>query len=81
MDNAKQQSTNYDEFRTLNANRNVSENHVKQIKAAIETVGNLTEVVPIIVNENKEIIDGQHRFEACKELGLPIFYTDRKSVV
>tara|TARA_R110002126_G_scaffold56834_1_gene151455 strand:- start:1033 stop:1770 length:738 start_codon:yes stop_codon:yes gene_type:complete len=31
-------------------------------------------VCPIIVNENFEIIDGQHRFEAAKELNLPIFY-------
>ena len=29
---------------------------------------------PIIVNENYEIIDGQHRYSASKELGLPIRY-------
>jgi uncharacterized protein YutD len=29
---------------------------------------------PIMVNENLEIIDGQHRFTASKELGLPIYY-------
>ncbi len=28
----------------------------------------------IIVNENYEIIDGQHRFEILQELGLPINY-------
>jgi len=29
---------------------------------------------PIIVNEKFEIIDGQHRYEAAKELGLPVNY-------
>ena len=28
----------------------------------------------IIVNENYEIIDGQHRFEVIKELNLPLRY-------
>ena len=28
----------------------------------------------IIVNENYEIIDGQHRFDVIKELGLPLNY-------
>jgi hypothetical protein len=30
--------------------------------------------IPIIVNENFHIIDGQHRFEACKQLNLPVYY-------
>lgn len=33
---------------------------------------------PIIVNEKYQIIDGQHRFEVCKELGLPVFYIIKK---
>lgn len=36
----------------------------------------LTEYLPIIVEEETyNIIDGQHRFEACKLLGKPIYYT------
>jgi hypothetical protein len=35
-------------------------------------------VVPIIVNNdgdgNMQIIDGQHRYEACKRLNLPVYY-------
>jgi hypothetical protein len=45
------------------------------LKRAFEEVGNLTRVQPILVNDNFEIIDGQHRFIACKELDLPIYYT------
>jgi hypothetical protein len=29
---------------------------------------------PIVVNEKMFIVDGQHRFEACRRLGLPIHY-------
>jgi hypothetical protein len=31
-------------------------------------------VCPIIVNESLEIIDGQHRFSALKEAGMPVDY-------
>lgn len=34
----------------------------------------LTMYSPIIVSEDFRIIDGQHRFEACKELGFPIYF-------
>lgn len=30
--------------------------------------------VPILVNEKMEIIDGQHRLEAAKRLGIPIYF-------
>ena len=30
--------------------------------------------MPILVNENKSIIDGQHRLQAAKELKIPITY-------
>jgi len=30
---------------------------------------------PILVNEKMEIIDGQHRFNACRDLNLPVYYT------
>lgn len=70
-----QRSTNYDEFVLLGDNRAVVDGHVNSVKKAFETKGNLTEKQPILVNERMEIIDGQHRFAACKELGAPIYYT------
>jgi hypothetical protein len=59
----------------LHANREQSRGHIEMLKKAFEEVGNLTRVQPLLVNDNMEIIDGQHRFTACKELGLPIYYT------
>ena len=29
---------------------------------------------PILVNENMEVIDGQHRLEALRKLGYPVYY-------
>lgn len=78
MDNSNntiQETTDYGQFKFLNNNRELSKPHKAAIKKAIEEVGNLTKVTPILVNENMEIIDGQHRFSVCKDLGLPVYYS------
>lgn len=67
-------TTDYEKFGTIEGNRQVDRRHVREIKALIETNGNLIEQFPIKVNPNMEILDGQHRFEALKELELPIVY-------
>lgn len=61
---------NYDRFRIMDANRDIE--HEKIIAKCILKVGLLP--IPIIVNERFEIVDGQGRYMACKELGYPIFY-------
>lgn len=73
--NVVQSTTNYDQFILLDANRDQNRGHIEAIKRAFEEVGNLTMVQPILVNERYQIIDGQHRFIACKELGVPIYFT------
>lgn len=78
LHNVIQETTNYSRFNLMDANRNVLESHKDSIKASIEEHGNFTEFVPIMVNERMEIIDGQHRFVALKELGLPIYYVMTK---
>lgn len=65
-------TTNYDKFKKLLGNREVSPRRIKKIISSINEVGYITS--PIIVNENMEIIDGQGRYEALKELGMPIDY-------
>lgn len=73
--NVVQQTTNYEQFQLIGANRDQNRGHIEAIKRAFEEIGNLTAVQPILVNEHYQIIDGQHRFFACKELGLPIYFT------
>lgn len=64
------EETNYDEFKYLGGNRDI--NHAKKLLESITENGFYN--VPILVNENMEIIDGQGRFEALKTLGLPVRY-------
>ena len=59
-------------FKKLEGNRATSDRRVEKIKKSITKVGYITS--PILVNENMEIIDGQGRFEALKQLQLPIEY-------
>lgn len=77
MDNNTQvlSTTNYDQFSFMGANRDTNRGHVEALKRAFEEVGNLTRVQPILVNDQNQIIDGQHRFTAAAELGEPVFYT------
>lgn len=59
-------------FKTLKANREVGESRKQMLIKSIDQNGYLTS--PIIVNERFEVIDGQGRLAACKELGSPIDY-------
>lgn len=61
-------------FKKLTGNRLCDPQHVKKLKKNMMNVGNLTAEFPIVVNENMEIIDGQHRLQALKELNWPVGY-------
>jgi hypothetical protein len=66
-------SDDYALFTMSDKNRPVTHWQVKKIKDSIGKIGYINEA-PILVDENLVIIDWQHRFSACKELGLPIYY-------
>lgn len=66
-------TTDYSKFKLKEDNRKISEGLVKRLKESIEQFG-FIEAKPILVNEDFEILDGQHRFRALKDLGLPIYY-------
>lgn len=63
---------NYDLFKRLEGNRGVAKQRLSAIIRSIDEVGYVLN--PIVVNEKMEVIDGQGRLAACKELGLPIYY-------
>lgn len=65
-------TNNYDKFKHLDGNRRVLAERAAKIKKSIQDHGYI--LSPIIVNEKFEIIDGQGRHQALKELGLPIDY-------
>lgn len=61
----------YDTFKTLDDNRELNMYHVQRL---IKSFEHKHLISPIIVNERFEVIDGQHRLEASKTTGLPIYY-------
>lgn len=61
----------YYKFKSIKGNRHInSRNYIKLTKSMEEE----QLIIPIIVNDNYEIIDGQHRFMCAKNLGLPVYY-------
>lgn len=69
-----QSTSDYKKFKFLEGNRQVNQAHLKKLARSIALYPDLLPSRPILVNENFEIIDGQHRFTACEQLGLPIYY-------
>jgi len=63
------QTKDYQQFNKAAGNRDVIQLHVERLKTSMEEEYLMS---PIIVNEKMEIIDGQHRFEAVRQLDLPI---------
>lgn len=62
----------YSIFKRLLGNRHIRNNRVAIIKASIENKGYISN--PIIVNEKMEVIDGQGRVEALRQLNMPVEY-------
>lgn len=65
--NQVHETMDYDAFRFKRDNRKIKEN--QKLKEEIRAFGIL---VPIIVNEKYEIIDGQNRFDNARKLKMPI---------
>lgn len=67
-------TNNYDLFIFRKDNRQkIDSAHVQRLVASIQS-RNLLELRPITVNEKMEVIDGQHRLLAAKQLGTDIYY-------
>ena len=61
----------YSIFKQLTGNRSYNMPNIRRLKDSFakKQIEN-----PIIVNENFEVIDGQHRLKTCTELGLPVHF-------
>lgn len=71
--NGLQQTTDYAQFKLRADNRPICKGHVMKLKDQIAYSNDL-HLHPLIVNEEMEVIDGQHRLIAAKELGVPVYY-------
>lgn len=63
----------YDTFHRDETNRPIDYAHLQRMKKSIKRKSFLPEH-PITVDANMNILDGQHRLQAAKELGVPIYY-------
>ena len=62
----------YYKFSFIESNRPIR--NTKKLEMSIKEECDLTPYVPIIVDARYRILDGHHRFMACKNIGLPIYY-------
>ena len=69
------ETNDYRRFSFLKNNRIISRGHVNKI---VNSMKKRRLISPILTNEKGEIIDGQHRFLAQKELNLSIPFTIQK---
>lgn len=54
-------------------NRPISDPHLKRLRESIEK-NNRLDKNPIVVGSDGRVYDGQHRLEAAREIGVPIYY-------
>ncbi len=69
------ETTDYTIFKNTKGNRGINTSHVERLKRSFK---NEYLMSPIIVNEAFQIIDGQHRYHAAKELNYPINFIIKK---
>jgi len=69
---------NYEKFKRLDGNRGVQLMRVKKVMDSVKANGYIYS--PLIVNERYEVVDGQARLEAFKQLGIPVDYIMEKGL-
>lgn len=67
------ETKDYNIFKKHPNNREIFHANLEKIKRSIQ-IKNLLEYRPIIVDKKMQVIDGQHRLEAARQLGVPIYY-------
>ena len=66
-------TNDYNMFSFIDGNRNINEGQLTRLTKSIE---NNYIPIPIVVNEKKQIIDGQHRYTVVKSLNKPVYYIE-----
>lgn len=67
----------YEMFNKHESNRKINQPNLKKIIHSIKTQ-NMLQFRPILVDGNMNVIDGQHRLEAAKELQVEVYYQVKK---
>ena len=71
---------NYGLFNLVDSNRKLKSGNVQKLMNSFKLTQGMSRTKPIIVDKKFNVIDGQHRLEACKRMGIPVHYvvTDEK---
>lgn len=64
----------YSTFKVIKGNRPIIKKKVDNLKRSYLSGIDLFPYCPILVNPDHFVIDGQHRRQACKELGIDVHY-------
>jgi hypothetical protein len=77
-------TTKYELFGFINGNREIDPSNLEKIKESLKTKQILESAIIVGYSPNDpegeifKIIEGQHRFVACKDLGMPLSFIIRK---
>lgn len=71
QDTAMFKTRDYSSFKILNYNRGIDEKRIQGLMQSIKENGFL---MPILVSNNMEVADGQHRLEAAKRMNAEVTY-------
>lgn len=74
------ETDDYSIFNKYKDNRDIAPTLVKRFEIALKQ-NNLTKFRPIMVNSKMEVIDGQHRLQAAKNLHIKIWYAVKQDFV
>jgi hypothetical protein len=69
-----QKTEDYNLFKRIVGNRTINKAQVRRLYDSYSIKPWLIQYCPIIINDNNEVIDGQHRLEAIKRLKIPVYY-------
>jgi hypothetical protein len=70
-------STEYNKFKFIKENRAINSTHVDRL---VKSITQKDAKIPIIVDRDFNILEGQHRYEAYKKLSMPIHYVIRTTI-
>ncbi len=68
-----QETKDYDVFKNIDYNRDLKEGNLKKLQKSI-TIANRLKSKPILIDEDFRVIDGKHRLEVARRMGIPIWY-------
>jgi len=73
-----QYTNNYSKFKKIHSNRSLKSGILNKIERSMIENGLMLD--PIKVNEDWEVVDGQHRLHVSEKLGLGIYYIKIKGI-